>query len=227
MSRGTAPSARDAAIFGLLGKWDGSRLDTNLDGKIDQAGAAIMDAWWPRFAVAVLQPVLGPLTDQLKTLAPISDDANSGGSSYDAGWYGYVEQDLAGPARREERLLDEVLRQRRSQCVRRGALAIARCCGQRAGRGAGFRSVSLAIRRNEGAHPLRGLPPGHDAVDEPPDVPAGHGLPLTPLAWEKWQARSTCSRRGRRPCRRRCSQRSPSRSCTTAAPTSARSTSAA
>ena len=96
MSRGTAPSARDAAIFGLLGKWDGSRLDTNLDGKIDQAGAAIMDAWWPRLAVAVLQPVLGPLTDQLKTLAPISDDANSGGSSYDAGWYGYVEQDLQG-----------------------------------------------------------------------------------------------------------------------------------
>jgi acyl-homoserine lactone acylase PvdQ len=96
MSRTAAPSPRDAAMFGVLGKWDGSRLDANLDGKIDQPGAAIMDAWWPRLAVAVLQPVLGPLTDQLKTLAPISDDANSGGSSYDAGWYGYVEQDLQG-----------------------------------------------------------------------------------------------------------------------------------
>ena len=75
------------------GTWTGSRLDTNLDGKIDAPAAAIMDAWWPRLAVVVLQPVLGPLTDQLKTLAPISDDANPGGSSYDAGWYGY---DYAG-----------------------------------------------------------------------------------------------------------------------------------
>jgi acyl-homoserine lactone acylase PvdQ len=96
MSRTAAPSSRDYAMLGVLGKWDGSRLDANLDGKIDQPGAAIMDAWWPRLAVAVLQPVLGPLTDQLRTLAPISDDANPGGSSYDAGWYGYVEQDLQG-----------------------------------------------------------------------------------------------------------------------------------
>ncbi len=96
MSRTAAPSPRDNAMFGILGKWDGSRLDANLDGKIDDPGAAIMDAWWPRLAVAVMQPVLGPLTDQLKTLAPISDDANSGGSSYGSGWYGYVEQDLQG-----------------------------------------------------------------------------------------------------------------------------------
>ena len=96
LSRTPAPSPRDNAMLGLLGKWDGSRLDANLDGKIDEPGAAIMDAWWPRLAVTVLQPVLGPLTDELKTLAPISDDANPGGSSYDGGWYGYVERDLQG-----------------------------------------------------------------------------------------------------------------------------------
>jgi len=46
--------------------------------------------------VAVLQPVLGSLTGELQTLAPISNDANSGGSSYGGGWYGYVERDLQG-----------------------------------------------------------------------------------------------------------------------------------
>ena len=94
MARSTAPSPRDAQMLQLLQSWNGSRLDANLDGKIDAAGAAVLDAWWPRLAVADLAPVLGPLTDQLKTLATISDDANSGGSSYDAGWYGYVEKDL-------------------------------------------------------------------------------------------------------------------------------------
>ena len=94
MSHGTAPSARDSQLLSLLGKWDGSRLDANGDGKIDEAGAAIMDAGWPKLAVAVLQPVLGPLTDELAQLAPISNDANSGGSSYGDGWYSYVSKDL-------------------------------------------------------------------------------------------------------------------------------------
>ena len=94
MGRTAAPSSRDAQMVQLVQSWNGSRLDTNLDGRIDAAGAAIMDAWWPRLAVAVLQPVLGPLTDELKTLAPISNDANPGGSSYGGGWYGYVEKDL-------------------------------------------------------------------------------------------------------------------------------------
>ena len=94
MARSTLAGARDAQMLQLLQQWNGSRLDANLDGKIDAPGAAVMDAWWPRLAVTVLQPVLGPLTDQLKTLAPLSDDANPGGSSYDAGWYGYIEKDL-------------------------------------------------------------------------------------------------------------------------------------
>jgi hypothetical protein len=53
-----------------------------------------MDAWWPKLAVAVLQPVLGPLTDELQRLNPISDDASAQGSSYGSGWYEYVDKDL-------------------------------------------------------------------------------------------------------------------------------------
>ena len=92
MSHATAPNARDRDLLALLGEWDGSRLDANLDGKIDEAGAAIMDAWWPKLAVAVLKTQLGPLTDDLKTLAQVSNDANSGGSSYGGGWYSYVDE---------------------------------------------------------------------------------------------------------------------------------------
>ena len=59
----TAPSARDQQMLDLLESWrasGGSRLDLDLDGKIDDPGAAIMDAAWPRIARAVMSPVLGP-----------------------------------------------------------------------------------------------------------------------------------------------------------------------
>ena len=92
MPPGAAPSARDAQLLQILESWKGSRLDANLDGKIDEPGAAIMDAWWPKLAVAVLQNELGPLTTNLQQLQAISDDANSGGSSYGSGWYSYVNE---------------------------------------------------------------------------------------------------------------------------------------
>jgi len=96
LANGSAPNARDAQLLQLLQAWNGSRLDANLDGKIDSPAAAIMDAWWPKLAVAVLQPVLGNLTDQLKTLMTVDDSASPQGSSYGSGWYGYVEKDLRG-----------------------------------------------------------------------------------------------------------------------------------
>jgi acyl-homoserine lactone acylase PvdQ len=94
MTQAAPPNARDAQALDALKAWDGSRLDANGDGKIDAPAAALMDAWWPRLAVAVLQPVLGPLTTELQQFNPISNDANSGGSSYGAGWYEYVSKDL-------------------------------------------------------------------------------------------------------------------------------------
>ena len=42
-----------------------SRLDRDIDGKIDDPGAAIMDAAWPKIADAVMGPVLGPQLDDL------------------------------------------------------------------------------------------------------------------------------------------------------------------
>jgi acyl-homoserine lactone acylase PvdQ len=93
----TAPSPRAQQMLSLLEAWraaGGSRLDRDLDGKIDDPGAAIMDATWPRLADAVLRPVLGPLVDRLAALMPRDDPPNAGGSSYLTGWYGYVDKDL-------------------------------------------------------------------------------------------------------------------------------------
>jgi acyl-homoserine lactone acylase PvdQ len=97
LARGTAPTARDAQLVKLLDAWranGASRLDRNGDSRIDDPGAAIMDAFWPRAARAVMSPVLGPLTDGLAQLNPIDDSANDQGSSYIDGWYGYVDKDL-------------------------------------------------------------------------------------------------------------------------------------
>jgi acyl-homoserine lactone acylase PvdQ len=94
---GSAPSARAEAAAGLVDSWQlagSSRLDRELDGRIDHPGAAVMDAAWPRIADALLTPVLGTLVDRLASLHPRSDDAGPGGSAYISGWYGYVDKDL-------------------------------------------------------------------------------------------------------------------------------------
>ena len=43
-----------------------------------------------------MRPTLGPLTDQLKAMYPVDDFADSQGSSYFSGWYGYVVKSLTG-----------------------------------------------------------------------------------------------------------------------------------
>ena len=96
---GTAPSPFDNQLLGLMFSWlqhGASRLDADLDGKIDDPGAAIMDAAWPGIAEAVMRPELGPLTQRLESLVPLDDPPNPGGSSYFNGWYSYVVKDLAG-----------------------------------------------------------------------------------------------------------------------------------
>src|SRR5205085_7139831 len=93
-----APSPRAEQMRGLVNAWlakGASRLDLNLDGKVDDPGAAILDAAWPKLADGVLAPVLGPLTGDLAGLMGRDNGANAGGSSYGGGWYGYVEKDLA------------------------------------------------------------------------------------------------------------------------------------
>jgi hypothetical protein len=84
-------------MFDLLIHWrdqGSSRLDIDLDGKIDHSGAAIMDKAWPKFADAVMGPVLGPQLDDLASVQGRDNRANNQGSAYGGGWYGYVEKDL-------------------------------------------------------------------------------------------------------------------------------------
>ncbi|HEX9417244.1 MAG TPA: penicillin acylase family protein, partial [Gaiellaceae bacterium] len=67
LGKGTAPAAGDAQLVSLLDGWlsrGASRLDGDLNGKIDDPGAAIMDAAWPRLADAVLSGKIGLLTDR-------------------------------------------------------------------------------------------------------------------------------------------------------------------
>lgn len=90
----TPPSKRAGQMLALLQAWSkhgGSRLDRNLDGTIDDPGAAVMDAAWPAIADAFMAPVLGPQLDELATLAPRFDLPPKGQYS---GWYQYFDTDI-------------------------------------------------------------------------------------------------------------------------------------
>jgi acyl-homoserine lactone acylase PvdQ len=97
LSGSTAPSARAQAMVDALTAWQragGSRIDRDLDGRIDHSGAVIMDASWRGLADAVMAPVLGPLTARLGALETWSDNASGDGSSFGSGWYGWIDKDL-------------------------------------------------------------------------------------------------------------------------------------
>jgi hypothetical protein len=110
LAGGSAPDARSQQAVNLVNAWvakGASRLDRDLDGKIDDPGAAVLDQSWDGLAQAVLSPVLGDLAapggllGQLETRDQSPRTAN--GSAYDDGWYGYVSKDLrsllGGPVR--------------------------------------------------------------------------------------------------------------------------------
>ncbi len=97
LATGPAPSVQAMQAAAAVTAWNASgstRLDRELDGRIDSPGAAVLDAAWPRLADAVLAPVLGPLTGRLAQLETRDDRPAPDGSAYGSGWYGYVEQDL-------------------------------------------------------------------------------------------------------------------------------------
>ena len=93
---GTPPSARASRMLELLEDWraqGGSRLDRDLDGKIDHPGAAILDASWTRLTDAAMTPVLGkPLADQLASTVHSRFNGPPGGQS--SGWFTYLSKDL-------------------------------------------------------------------------------------------------------------------------------------
>jgi acyl-homoserine lactone acylase PvdQ len=93
---GQAPSPRAAQMLELVQDWrrqGGSRLDRDLDGKIDAPGAAVLDAAWPRLADAAMTPVLGPLlAEQLNNTLHRRFDLPPGGQF--GGWHMYMSKDL-------------------------------------------------------------------------------------------------------------------------------------
>jgi acyl-homoserine lactone acylase PvdQ len=93
---GSAPSARATRMLELLEDWraqGGSRLDRDLDGKIDHPGAAVMDTAWPRLANAAMRPLLGQtLADQLDETLHGRFDLPPGGQF--GGWHMYMSKDL-------------------------------------------------------------------------------------------------------------------------------------
>ncbi len=95
LASGPAPNARAQQVLGLLMAWrasGSSRLDRDLDGKMDAGGApAVMDALYPKVADAVLGPVLG---DQLDDLSNVEGTRNWTGSGFTGGRLAYVDKDL-------------------------------------------------------------------------------------------------------------------------------------
>ena len=95
-----APDPLTAQAVQLVDAWrrnGSSRIDRDLDGRVDDPGAAVMDASFERIADAVMQPVLGPLSTDLEALLPkdrppYAEGVN--GSAFGSGWYGYVDKDL-------------------------------------------------------------------------------------------------------------------------------------
>ena len=101
LSGGPAPDERSQLAVNLVNAWvanGASRLDRDLDGKIDDPGAAVLDQSWDQLSETVLRPVLGDLAAPgglLGRLASRDDSPRTrNGSSYGTGWYGYVDKDL-------------------------------------------------------------------------------------------------------------------------------------
>ena len=89
-----APNAQAQQMLDLMVAWKrhgGSRLDRDLDGKIDDPGAAIMDGSWNRIANAMMHTKLGPQLDELDRLFSRFDLPPNG--QYD-GWYQYFDRDI-------------------------------------------------------------------------------------------------------------------------------------
>ena len=89
-----APNAQAAKMLSLLVAWrqqGGNLLDLNGDGKIDNPGAAIMNAAWPKIAAAFMRPQLGPLEGEFSSLVSVFDSPPGGQFS---GWYQYFDRDI-------------------------------------------------------------------------------------------------------------------------------------
>jgi acyl-homoserine lactone acylase PvdQ len=89
-----APNAQAKQMLDLLVAWKrngGSRLDRDLDGEIDDPGAAIMDGSWDRMADAFMGPKLAPQLEELDSLFSRFNQPPAGQFN---GWYQYFDRDI-------------------------------------------------------------------------------------------------------------------------------------
>ena len=176
LSGTTAPRARDAQMLQLLEAWQrngASRLDRDLDGKVDDSGAAIMDAAWPRIARAVMTPLLGPLVPQLEKLGRSTIPPTTRTPPTTTAATGTWTRTCAGcPASRSAGRSRASTAGRASSPPAGLALGHARRGRDGAGGGTGPGPCEVALRRERGADRLRRPAPDDDALDEPAHLPA-------------------------------------------------------
>lgn len=93
---GPAPSARAKHMLELMERWrqrGSSRLDRDLDGRIDDPGAAVMDTSWVGLANATIARKIGrKLAGQLDADLMSRFDLPPGGQF--SGWHIYMDKDL-------------------------------------------------------------------------------------------------------------------------------------
>ncbi len=180
LQTGPAPSARAEAAAGLLDSWranGSSRLDRELDGKVDDPGAAVMDAAWPRLADAVMTPGARPARRPARGAARAQRRRESRRLGVHLRLVRVRRQGSADAprARGARAVLAPLLRRGRARDVPRGALGRDRRGGRGARGDAGAGALVVARgcdRRADPVHVRRA--PRHDALDEPADLPAAH-----------------------------------------------------
>jgi acyl-homoserine lactone acylase PvdQ len=94
LAGGPAPSKLAETAANIVTEWTDNGASLYGVNRPNEPGAAIMDAIWTPIAEAVLGPVLGSLTSEFESLEGTDNGPNSGGSSFDSGWEGYVYKDL-------------------------------------------------------------------------------------------------------------------------------------
>ena len=177
---GAAPTPRAAQMLQLLEAWaakGASRLDLNLDGKIDDPGAAIMDAVVEPLGRRRDDPGARPGARRAARGSPRPQRRREPRRLVVHRRLVRLRRQgpaLAARAAGEGRVLDALLRQRRPRRVPRLAVGRTRRGRHRARRRPGRRPGRVARGRDRGADQVHlGDPLDDDALDEPADLPAG------------------------------------------------------
>jgi acyl-homoserine lactone acylase PvdQ len=157
LAGGAAPSKLAEQSAAIVSEWAAHGASLYGEGKPTEPGAAIMEAAWTPIAEAVLGPVLGSLTPEFESIEGPDNTRNSGGSSFDGGWYGYVYKDL-----RDELGLPVAQPYSRDYC---GNGSLTAC---RASIWAAIQKAAEGLEASQGSNPTAWRAP-EVRIDFPPD----------------------------------------------------------